>query len=150
VTEEHRTDERRGLSAGTSLLYGVPLTVFPFIAYFVLAATNWVTDWARTVIAVTLPSGGVLNLGFGDLLVFFGLVMLLLEVVKSTRAGAGSFLDMAASTIILIVALIAFFAVPWAATAPFLILILITLFDVISSISAARRRALQRAVSALT
>lgn len=137
-------------SAGTSLLYGVPLTLFPFILYFVLAATGWVSDWVQTVVAVTLPSGGVLNLGFGDLLVCFGLLALFAEVLKSTRAGAGTFLDLTASTVIFVAALALFFALPIAASATFLILIAISLFDVISSVSAARRRTLQRAVSALT
>lgn len=149
MSEERHIEHDRP-SAGTSLLYGVPLTLFPFLLYLILASTGWVADWARTVVAVTLPSGGILNLGFGDLIVLFGLVCLFAEVLKSTRAGAGTFLDLTASTVIFAAALVCFFAVPIAATAPFLILIAIALFDVISSFSAARRRSLQKVVRALT
>lgn len=150
MADERQSGRSERSSAGTSLLYGVPLTLFPFLLYFILAATGWVTDCASTVVAVTLPSGGVLSLGFGDLLVGFGLLALFAEVLKSTRAGSGSFLDLTSSTIIFVAAVALFFALPIAASATFLILIAIALFDVISSVSAARRRALQKAVGALT
>lgn len=147
---EEAHDPRAASSARTALLYGLPLTLFPFLAYLLLAWTGWVDDWVRTVATVTLPSGGILSVGFGDLLVFFGLIALFAEVLKSTRAGAGSFLDLTASTVIFVAALACFFAVPIAASATFLILIAISLFDVISSFSAARRRGLQKVVRALT
>jgi hypothetical protein len=149
VTEEHPPSGERS-SAGNSLLYGVPLTLFPFLVYLVLAWTGWVGDWAQTVVTITLPSGGVMSLGFGDLLILFGLVCLFCEVLKSTRAGSGSFLDLVASTAVFVAAIVCIAVFPIAATAPFLVLIAITLFDVISSVSAARRRSLQKVVRALT
>lgn len=81
--------------------------------------------------------------GAGDLLVGIGIVLLFVEILKATRVSRTSIVDHMLSTVVFIIFLVELIVVAGAGTAPFMLLTLISLIDLIAgftiSIAAARR-----------
>jgi len=123
------------------LLAALPLLVIVIGAYNVVALLGAGTAW--TLLDLALPSGTILPLTFGDLLVTGGIVLLFLEIWKSTRTGTSSVIDHLLSMLLFVVALIEFLLLPAFGTATFAILMVLSFVDVIAgfavSISSARR-----------
>ena len=93
--------------------------------------------------SMTLASGAEMTLRGGDVFVVAGLFALFLEMLKAARPGRAAVLDHVLSVATFVVALVAFLLVDYAGTAPFFILTLMTLVDVIAgfaiSLFSARR-----------
>ena len=123
-------------------ILSIPLIAVVMVVYSALAidpnfsAGSAFADWV-------LPSGADFFLTFGDVFVIVGLVALFFEVIKSARLGAGTIVDHMLSTATFIIALIVFLLVQAFGTAPFLMLTLMALVDVVAgftvSILSARR-----------
>jgi hypothetical protein len=128
-------------AGASSILLGVPLTLIPCLLYVVIRLVGGVSDWAAPIVTIATPSGGALGLGMGDLIVLLALVMLFLEVLKSTRTSTGSIVDHMVSTLVFVGALVTLLLVPFAGTSTFLILTAITLFDVVAGFSVTIRSA---------
>lgn len=128
-------------SGSSAILLGIPLTLIPILLYVLIRIVGSVSDWAAPVVTVAMPSGGQLGLGMGDLIVLLALVMLFLEVLKSTRTSTGSIVDHMVSTLVFVGALVTLLLVPFAGTSTFLILVAITLFDVVAGFSVTIRSA---------
>ena len=123
-------------------LVAFPLLFIVLAAYNVLAFIDpmWISAEA---FRIEMMSGASFILQGGDVLVLAALFLLFVEVLKAARVGSLTILDHIMSTAVFIVMLIEFLLVEMAGTAPFFILLGISLIDVVAgysiSIRAARR-----------
>jgi hypothetical protein len=128
---------RRGIGGA------IPLLAVLWLVYnaIVLVGASAVLD--RQVWSLALPSGATWTMRGGEVLVAFGLVLLYVEMLKSTRTGTSSVIEHSLSVLVVVLFLVEFIVVPGAGTATFLLLTLMALLDVIAgfsiSIFAARR-----------
>lgn len=94
-------------------------------------------------LVVDMVSGASLLLTWGELVQILGLVLLYVEMVKATRTGASSIADHLLSTLLFVICLLELVSLPAFATGTFLLLTLMTLFDLVAgftvTITAARR-----------
>ena len=120
----------------------LPLMALVIIAYNI---TVYLTGLSMDtqVIAVTLISGAMWSVTVGDLILFFALILLFLELVNSTKTGATTIVNHALSMLVLLIALVQFIVLPAFGTSTFFALVLLVLFDVVAgftvTITAARR-----------
>ncbi len=108
----------------------LPLLVFPLVVYSAFAAIG--VDFGAPRFPVTLPSSGVWQLTFGDILLAVALFLLLTEVLRSMRPGGQSIVDHALAMIVFVVCLIMFLVWAGAATSTFFLLTVMALIDVIA------------------
>ncbi|WP_038035566.1 hypothetical protein [Thermopetrobacter sp. TC1] len=123
------------------------ISAFPLLT-FVLAAFN-VVFWMPGVslesilLKFVMPSGALLEITMGDILLIAALLILFFETLKSTGTSNLSILDHILSTGVFVLALVEFLLVPQAGNAWFLMLVIICFMDVAAgyavSIRAARR-----------
>ena len=121
-----------------------PLFVLLLIAYNVMLFTGDVRAMlASEIHTFDLISGAVWTLHASDLLLAFGVLMLYLEVFKSTNTGMQSVVDHALSMAVFVIFLVEFLVVEACGTSTFFILGLMSLVDVVAgftvSIAGARR-----------
>jgi hypothetical protein len=123
-------------------MLNTPLLALVVVAYNVIVFLTG-PELTAPVLSQPLPSGAVWTLTVGDLLVATGLVLLYVEILKSTRATVASVIDHALSMAVFVVCLLELVLVARCGTDTFFLITLLTLFDVISgftvSISTARR-----------
>jgi hypothetical protein len=126
-----------------SMLSLVPLLIVPFILFnFGLAGLFGGSDpFANPVFSVTMMSGGVWTMTFGDLLIVVALVLLLVEMMKSTRTSNASIVDHLLSTFVFVAFLVEFLLVRGAAHPVFFTLMVIALIDVLGGFSVSLRSA---------
>jgi hypothetical protein len=122
----------------------IPYLILPLIAYNVLMLTGDVQSSLSTVLfSINLISGAVWVFTVHDAFIVAGVLILYIEIFKSTRTGISSVLDHTLSTVVFVVFLIEFLTVAACGTSTFFVLGLIALIDVIAgftvSIVAARR-----------
>ena len=86
-------------------------------------------------------SGAVWTLSLGDLVIIFTLILLFVELIKSTRTGGSSIVDHALSTILFVICLVEFLLVKEAATSVFFFIMIVTLIDVVAGFSITIRAA---------
>lgn len=125
----------------------VPLTLLPLILYnlvaFLFDQGRGAAIWTASLAEAAMPSGAVWVLPLGDVLVALAILLLFVEVLKSTRSTSSVLLDHGLSTLVLLIYLGEFLIVPAASTSTFFILLIIALVDVLAgatvTIRAARR-----------
>ena len=127
------------------MLGSIPLLIIPFILYNV-GLTGAIGDvagdpWKTELFSVPMMSGGVFSMTLGDVLVVIGLILLFVEVVKSTRTSNSSVVDHLLSTFVFVAFLVEFLLVKGAAHSVFFTLMLIALVDVLSGFSVSIRAA---------
>jgi hypothetical protein len=133
------------------MLASIPLLVIPFILYN-LGLTGVVGQvaadaaansdpWATKVLEFTMMSGGVFTVTLGDALIVLALVLLFIEVFKSTRTSNWSIVDHLLSTVVFIAFLVEFLLVKGAAHSVFFILMVISLVDLFSGFAVSIRTA---------
>jgi hypothetical protein len=88
-----------------------------------------------------MMSGGVWTMTLGDLLIVVALVLLFVEVIKSTRTSNASVVDHLLSTFVFVAFLVEFLLVQGAAHSVFFTLMVIALFDVLAGFSVSLRSA---------
>jgi hypothetical protein len=127
------------ISGGLSMsLRAIPLMVIPFILYNVIVFLSGNTLEPNMVLnkeilpQISLPSGGKWQFTWADLIMVLTLIMLFIEIVKSTHQGTSSMLDHGLSMLIFIVCLIEFGLVRQAGTSSFFFLTIATLIDVVA------------------
>ena len=124
------------------MLAAFPLLAIPVAIYnaLVFAAPD-VLDGSLG--SIRLLSGDGWRIGTGALRLAAGLILLYLEIFKSTRTGTASIVDHTLSMLLFIVCLLEFVALDGFATSVFFLLTLMTLIDVVAgftvTISTARR-----------
>lgn len=116
-------------------LRAIPLIAIAFILYNVIALVG--VDLNKAIFSLPMPSGRPdapvkWIFTWGDLLIIVTLLMLFVELLKSTYTSTSSLVDHALSMIVMIVSLIEFLLVPKAATSVFFIILFATVIDVIA------------------
>ena len=123
----------------------VPLLIVPFILYNLglvgLFGAGTGDVWMTPVFSVSMMSGGVWTMKLGDLLITISLLLLLIEMIKSTRTSNASIVDHLLSTFVFVAFLIEFLLVRGAAHPVFFTMMVITLIDVLAGFSVSIRSA---------
>jgi hypothetical protein len=122
----------------------VPLLIVPFLLYNLgLAGLGGVggEGLAEPLFSLTMMSGGVWTMTLGDALVALALILLFVEIMKSTRTSNASIADHLLSTFVFVAYLVEFLLVPGAAHPVFFTLMLISLVDVLAGFSVSIRSA---------
>jgi len=122
-------------------LIGFPLLIIPFALYNMFAFLFGVTNWTTPFTSIPIISGGEWKIAPGDLLVAFAILVLFIEILKSTRIGVRSIVDHMLSMLIFIAMIIEFLLVPSAATSTFFLLIVIAFVDVLGGFTVSIRTA---------
>ncbi|MBY0224488.1 MAG: hypothetical protein K2Q28_01620 [Hyphomicrobium sp.] len=113
-------------------LAALPLTIIPFILYNLFMIMG--VDLSTSIVGdgITMMSGGVWKLTWGDVLLLIGIVVLFIEIVKATYTGTASMIDHGLSMLVFIAFLIEFLLVSQAASSVFFLLMMTALIDVIA------------------
>jgi hypothetical protein len=126
-------------------LVGFPLLVIPFAVYnifeFLMPGATPGVFWTQVLTRMQLASGAEWSLTAGDLLIALSILILFIELLKSTRMSSRTIMDHLLSTVLFIVILIEFLLVKQAATATFFLLLVISFVDVVGGFSITIRTA---------
>src|SRR5438046_2524886 len=111
----------------------VPIIIYMFFAFGGGATGH--DDIARLLghgIDIRMFSSDLWHFGFGDLLVLVALMMLFIEIVKSTRTTAREIINHALSMLVFVVAIVCFITLKGFSTSTFFLITVMTLFDVVA------------------
>ena len=122
------------------MLMAIPLLALPLIAYNIVALTTG-DIWGDVILTIDMVRGDTFALTAGGLFVFVTVVLLFLEILKSTRTGTGSIVDHLLSVMVFVVCLVEFLLIGIAATEAFFLLTTMALVDVIAGFSITIRAA---------
>ncbi|WP_162653165.1 hypothetical protein [Lentilitoribacter sp. Alg239-R112] len=119
------------------MLFAIPLMLIPFILYNVvmLGPGAGIGGLENQVMELSMLSGANWIVNVGDLFILIALVLLFIEILKSTRTGPFSVLDHMLSMFVFIAFLVEFLLVKGAATQIFFVLMAISFIDVIAGFS---------------
>ncbi len=110
---------------------GFPLLLVPFALYNIIAFITPGVGWTTPVTTVHMMSGQDWVLTWEDLLLAFAILLLAVEIVKSTRMGMRSIVDHVLAMAIFIGMLVEFLLVQRAGTSTFFLLTMIGLVDML-------------------
>jgi hypothetical protein len=122
-------------------LIGFPLLLIPFVLYNIFAFIFGVTNWTQPFTTVHIISGGTWAITPGDLLIAFSILILFVEILKSTRIGMRSLVDHMLSMLLFIVMIVEFLLVDRAATSTYFLLLVIAFVDVLGGFTVSIRTA---------
>ena len=116
-------------------LRAIPLIAIAFIMYNVVALSG--IDLNGHIFSLPMPSsrpGAPVTWSFswGDFLIITTLVMLFIEILKSTYTSTSSLVDHALSMVVMMICLVEFLLVKQASTSVFFIILFATMIDVIA------------------
>lgn len=124
-------------------LIGFPLLVIPFAIYNIIAFAFPRPGWSDEIAKVHMMSGGEWIFTPGDLLIAIAVIVLFVEMLKSTRLSTRTMVDHILSMVLFVVLLIEFLMIKQAATGTFFLLLIVSFVDVVAGFSitvvAARR-----------
>ncbi len=112
-------------------ILGFPLLLVPFAIYNMVAFLTPGVSWTTPVTTVHMMSGQDWVLTWEDMLLGFSILLLAVEMLKSTRAGTRSIVDHVLAMALFIAMLVEFLLVPQAGTSPFFLLTMIAVVDVL-------------------
>jgi hypothetical protein len=110
---------------------GFPLLLIPFAIYNMIAFLTPGVGWTTPVTTVHMMSGEDWVLTWEDMLLAFAILLLAVEIIKSTRMGMRSIVDHVLAMALFIVMLVEFLLVQKAGTSTFFLLTMICLVDVL-------------------
>ena len=110
---------------------GFPLLLIPFAIYNMIAFLTPGVSWTTPVATIHMVSGQDWVLTWEDLLLAFTILLLAVEILKSTRMGMRSIVDHALAMALFIGMLVEFLLVRQAGTSTFFLLTMIGLVDVL-------------------
>ena len=113
-------------------LRAIPLLVIAFILYNLLVMSMGIEGLSQEIFNVRLLSGGVWSFTWSDLLLMITLILLFIEIVKSTFTSTSTLIDHALSMVVFIALGAEFLMVPQAATSTFFLILVASLIDVIA------------------
>ncbi|MGD9815623.1 MAG: hypothetical protein AB7Q23_15545 [Hyphomonadaceae bacterium] len=128
---------------------GAIFNVFPLILIPVLTYNIWafgataaadgngaaVVEHLRDVwMRVPMASGATWNVMFGDVMVLMALLLLFIELLKSTSTGTAAIFNHALSMLVFIICLVEFLLHPAFATSVFFIIMIMALLDVLAGV----------------
>ena len=111
---------------------GFPLLLIPFAVYNILALLMRGVTWTAQLTTLHMMSGQDWVMTWEDMLVAFAILLLSVEIMKSTRIGLRTVIDHILSMGLFIVMLVEFLLVARAGTSTFFILMVISLVDVMA------------------
>jgi hypothetical protein len=116
------------------VLLGIPLLIIPFAIYNIVALGLGQPDaiWTTEAASIPMTSGQVWTLTWEDIIIGGSLVLLWVEVIKSTRAVIRAIVDHVLSMILFVAMLVEFLLVKAAGTSTFFLLLVIALVDVLA------------------
>lgn len=120
------------------MLSAIPLLVIPFLLFNLDLTGVFPAGpdmWRQELFALPMMSGGVWTMTWGDALVALALVLLFVEIMKSTRTSNRSIIDHVLSLFVFVAFLVEFLLVPSAAHSLFFTLMMIALIDVLAGFS---------------
>jgi hypothetical protein len=109
----------------------IPLLVLAFVLYNAIVLTLGEDALAKQIFQVRLLSGGEWEFTWGDFILLVTLILLFIEIVKSTFTTTSTLIDHALSMIVFMAVGAEFLTVPQAATSVFFLILIATLIDVI-------------------
>jgi len=112
-------------------LFGFPLLLVPFAIYNMVVFLTPGVSWTTPVTTVHMMSGQDWVLTWEDMLLGFSILLLAVEMLKSTRAGTRSIVDHVLAMALFIAMLVEFLLVPQAGTSPFFLLTMSAVVDVL-------------------
>ena len=113
-------------------LRAIPVTVLPFILYFLFLLTGIDLNGSLFGDGIRMMSGGVWRLTWGDILLAITMICLFTEILKATYTSTTSMIDHGLSMVLFIAALIAFLMLPQASTSIFFLILVALLIDVVA------------------
>ena len=111
---------------------GFPLLLIPFAIYNILALLMRGVNWTAQLTTLHMMSGQDWIMTWEDMLVAFAILLLAVEIMKSTRIGMRTVVDHILSMGLFIVMLVEFLLVREAGTSTFFLLMMISLVDVLA------------------
>ena len=121
-----------------SALNIIPLLVFPLLLFnFVvltgIAPRNDVANWMHApIFTVGMFSGDAWGVGFADVFMGLSLLLLFVEIVKSTRTDAMSIINHGLSMLLAVVCIIQFITMQGFSNSVFFMLTMMAILDVIA------------------
>ena len=112
-------------------LLGFPLLLVPFAIYNMVAFLTPGVSWTTPVTTVHMMSGQDWVLTWEDMLLGFSILLLAVEMLKSTRGSMRSIIDHVLAMVLFVAMLVEFLLVPQAGTSPFFLLTMIAVVDVL-------------------
>ena len=113
----------------------IPLLVFAFILYNIIVLAFGGADTGAAlsspIFSVTLLSKGVWHFTWGDFILLVTLMLLFVEIVKSTFTSTSTLIDHALSMVVFMAVGAEFLMVPQAATSVFFLILGATLIEVV-------------------
>ena len=128
------------------MLSMIPLLIIPFLLYNLGLTGVWGAGeggdpFAVEIFSIGMMSGGIWTMTAGSLLIVVALLLLFVEMMKSTRSSNASIIDHLLSTFVFVAFLVEFLLVRGAAHPVFFTLMIITLIDVLAGFSVSIRSA---------
>ena len=125
-------------------LLALPVLVYNLVTFATGAGSLQATTQLQgRVFTIPMASGGLWEVTLGDLLIAASLVILFIELLKSTTSRKIAIINHALSLVLFVICLIEFLLLPGFATSNFFLITLMVLLDVLAgfivSIVAARR-----------
>lgn len=110
----------------------IPLLVIAFILYNVIVMSVGLGGLSTPLFSPTMLSGQQWSFTWGDLILLVTLILLFVEIVKSTFTSTSTLIDHALSMVVFIALLVEFLMVPQAASSVFFLVLVAALIDVIA------------------
>jgi len=139
-----RANGNEGSVGSMGAIFNVfPLILIPVLIYNVIAifGTAMSGDAAAVIermeapaFSVTMASGQPWIVQWGDILVLIALLLLFIELLKSTSTGTSAIFNHALSMLVFIVCLVEFLLRPEFATSVFFIIMIMSLLDVLAGV----------------
>jgi hypothetical protein len=115
-------------------LLGFPLLIIPFAIYnivtFIMAMPD--TIWTTDAASVPMTSGQIWTLTWEDIIIAGSIILLWIEVIKSTRIGVRAIVDHVLSMLLFVAMLVEFLLVRAAGTSTFFLMLVIAMVDVLA------------------
>jgi hypothetical protein len=138
-----RRHQQQG-SSQMGAIFGIfPLILIPVLIYNIIAFTGSALSggaqgvreqMAKTAMSVPMASQVQWLLSWGDVLVLLSLVLLFIELLKSTSTGTSAIFNHALSMMVFIVCLVEFLLHPAFATSTFFLIMIMSLLDVLAGV----------------
>jgi len=109
----------------------IPLLVLAFVLYNAIVLTLGLEALTKEIFHLRLLSGGEWVFTWGDFILLATLILLFIEIVKSTFTTTSTLIDHALSMVVFIAVGVEFLTVPQAATSIFFLILIATMIDVI-------------------
>jgi hypothetical protein len=122
-------------------LIGFPLLLIPFVLYNIFVFIFGVNDWNTSFASVHIISGGEWKIAWGDCLITLSILLLFVEILKSTRIGTRGIIDHMLSMLLFIAMIVEFLLVERAATSTFFLLMVTAFVDVLGGFTVSIRTA---------